>query len=108
MVEKINKYSIAPVADACGLIRELYKSCNISIASVEVEREAREHKHDIMEEVYYVEQGDGSVVIDDEEINLEKGDIISIPQHKWHYLKGNLEVLVINSPAYDVSDVIYP
>ncbi|MBI5148385.1 cupin domain-containing protein [Candidatus Pacearchaeota archaeon] len=107
MARKINKYKIRALVDACGLIRELYKSQNISIATVSVSGEARKHKHNLMEEVYYIEKGEGQVVIDNEIIELEEGDLISIPKEKWHYLRGNLEVLVINFPPYDISDVIY-
>ena len=107
MTQKINKYNVEPIRDACGLIRELYKSSALSISTVEVIGKARKHKHEKMEEIYYVEDGNGSVVIEEEVIDLKQGDLISIPKHKWHYLQGNLEVIVINSPPYDVSDVIY-
>ncbi len=63
-----------------------------------------------MEEVYYVERGNGQLIVDDEVIELKEGDLISIQQNSWHYLKNlgkkPLEITVTNSPPFDRNDVI--
>jgi len=111
MTEKINKLDIRPKEDPCGLLRELYNSKNLSIAHVAVLGETRNHMHRKMEEVYYIEKGEGQVVVDDKALNIREGDIIPIPKNTWHYLRKSeenpLEVLVITHPKYDQDDLIF-
>ncbi len=106
---KINKYEPTPKMVSCGLLRELYASENLGIYHVIVEGETEKHKHRRMEEVYYVEKGEGEVVIEEERIKVKEGDLIHIPKDAWHYLKvekGKMEILVITHPKFDESDVI--
>lgn len=110
MLEKISKYDVKPIEDPCGLLRELYKSENLSIAHVVVLGDARKHMHKEMEEVYYVEKGEGQLVIGDKVLDIRQGDTIPIPKNTWHCLKKlegkELEVLVITYPKYDHDDLI--
>jgi len=110
-VKKINKYKIKPKKDPCGLLRELYNSKNISIAHDIVTGKARKHKHKNMEEIYYVEKGEGKLHLGNKVIKLKKGDLIAIPKNTWHCLekiKGKrFEVLVITHPKYDRRDLIF-
>jgi mannose-6-phosphate isomerase-like protein (cupin superfamily) len=103
------KKSLEPIQDSCGTLWPLYKDNNISLAYVDVTGTAKEHGHRIMEEKYRIEMGDGLLILDDKEVDLRKGDVISIPKDNWHYLKNTgtpLEVLVLNCPPYDTSDFI--
>jgi len=106
--EKISKYDVKPIADPCGLLRELYSSENISIAHDTVLGEARSHRHERMEEIYYVEKGEGQLVIGGKTLDIREGDLIPIPKSVRHYLKPGegLEVLVITHPRYDPNDLI--
>ena len=110
MVKKINKKDIKPKKDPCGLLRELYGSKNLSIAHDVVLGTAQKHMHRKMEEVYYVEKGEGQLVIGEETLDIKEGDIIPIPKNTWHYLKKiegkNLEVLAITHPKYIPEDLI--
>jgi mannose-6-phosphate isomerase-like protein (cupin superfamily) len=110
MIKKINKLDIKPEKDPCGLLRELYKSKNLSIAYVVVLGEAEKHMHRRMEEVYYVEKGEGKLVIGDKILDIKAGDVIPIPKNTWHHLKKlegkPLEVLVITCPKFDPDDLI--
>ena len=110
MVKKINKKDIKPKKDPCGLLRELYGSKNLSIAHDVVLGTAQKHMHRKMEEVYYVEKGEGQLVIGEETLDIKEGDIIPIPKNTWHYLKkieGELlEVLAITHPKYIPKDLI--
>jgi len=107
---KVSKSEIKPKRYSCGLLRELYSSENLSIAHNTVLGEARKHMHKKMEEIYYVEKGEGELVIEDEVLNIREGDLIPIPKNSWHYLKKiegkPLEVLVITYPRYDPNDLI--
>lgn len=110
MMEKINKHNVEPEEDPCGLIRELYHSDNISVAHIQVTGQAEKHKHRRTEEIYYVEKGEGELVVDGETLTLKEGDLFSIPKNSWHYLKKKrgkpFEILVISYPRFDPEDFI--
>ena len=110
MVKKINKNDIEPKTDPCGQLRELYNSENLSIAHDIVTGTSGKHMHKKMEEVYYIERGEGQLIIGDEVLDIREGDIIPIPKNTWHYLKkiedNPLEVLVVTYPKYDPDDLI--
>ncbi len=110
MVEKTNKRDVAPKNDPCGSLRELYSSKNLSIANVVVLGEAKRHLHRKMEEVYYVEKGEGHLFVGDRLLELVEGDVVSIPRNTSHFLKKlegkHFEVLVITHPRFDPSDLI--
>ncbi|MCH7759457.1 cupin domain-containing protein [Patescibacteria group bacterium] len=92
------------------MLRELYNSKNISIAHVEVTGTADKHLHRQMEEIYYIEKGQGQLIIGDQILEVKPGDIIPIPKNTWHYLKKTndqiFEVLVITHPRYNADDLI--
>ncbi|MCK4729871.1 MAG: cupin domain-containing protein [Candidatus Aenigmarchaeota archaeon] len=110
MIKKISKSEVKPIESSCGLLRELYKSKDLSISHNIVSEKPRKHLHKKMEEIYYIEKGRGKAEIDGELIDVKKGDIVLIPKNTWHCLKKigrePLEVLVINSPKYNPIDVI--
>ena len=111
MIKKINKRDIEPKETSCGLLRELYASENLSIAHDIVLQDAKKHMHKKMEEIYYVEKGEGELVIGNEVLKIKEGDLIPIPKNTWHYLRRiknkPLEVLVITYPKFDPKDVIF-
>lgn len=49
------------------------------------EREGRPHKH-LMFETFYVLSGSGTVVIGNERISVEQGDLVSIPPKTNHWM----------------------
>ncbi|MFH1752313.1 MAG: cupin domain-containing protein [archaeon] len=109
MIKKINKLDVKPKEDPCGLLRELYNSKNLSIAHDIVTGESKTHLHKEMEEVYYIEKGEGQIVIGKETISIKEGDIIPIPKNTWHYLKKPekiLELIVITHPKFNPNDLI--
>lgn len=109
-MEKVNKYNVEPFEDPCGLMRELYHSDNVSIAHVQVSGQAERHKHRKTEEIYYVEKGEGELIVDGEVLILKEGDLFPVPKNSWHYLKKieckPFEVLVISYPRFDPEDFI--
>ena len=110
-MEKVNKNNVEPIEDPCGLMRELfYHSDNISIAHVQVSGRAKRHKHQKTEEIYYVEKGEGKLVVDDEVLTLKEGDLFPVPKDSWHYLEKmedkQFEVLVICHPRFNPEDFI--
>lgn len=54
---------------------------------------------------YYIINGKGVFIINDEECVVELGDLIEIPpKHKYTYT-GNLQMLEIQTPAFNEKDV---
>ena len=63
---------------------------------------AREHYHKRSTELYYVLEGEGSVVLDGVEYPVHKGSLVHIPQGTVHGAKGRMRVLVVGIP--DIAD----
>ncbi len=104
-----NLDNVPAIPDTCGFIKELYSSPNLSLAYVFLDGKAKKHKHNIMEEVYFVTKGSGFLTISDKKYSIKKGDTIAIPKNTYHFLEtheSSLEVLVITHPKFDVNDVI--
>ncbi len=105
-----NRKEIEFLDDTCGKIQELYHSEQLSIAYVIVTGIAKSHIHHRMEEVYYVEKGEGKLYVGKEVHSVEPGNIIAIPKNVFHHLERTsaelLEVMVVTHPKYDVTDVI--
>ncbi|MFQ6010341.1 MAG: cupin domain-containing protein [Candidatus Aenigmatarchaeota archaeon] len=97
-----------PFEDTCGMITDLYRSDNISIAYVDVIADVtKAHKHEKMEEFYYFIKGQGYMSVGDERLEVRKGDLYRIPIGEPHYLEGRgLGLIVVNSPPFDIKDVI--
>ena len=69
---------------------------------------AREHYHRRSIELYYVLEGQGSVILDGQEHPVRKGSIVHIPPGVVHGAKGHMRVLVIGIPDIDDDDLFYP
>ncbi len=60
-----------------------------------------EFVHDKSTFTYIFLEGSGTFYLDDEEINVKKGDILSINPGTRIYYRGNLKQILITTPAYD-------
>ena len=60
-----------------------------------------EFVHDKSTFTYIFLDGSGTFYLNDEEVNVKKGDILSIEPGTRIYYKGNLKQLLITTPAYD-------
>jgi len=99
---------VDPIPDTCGEIRELLSTETMSHAYVKLRGIAKEHKHEVMDEVYTIIKGAGYLTIAGNKYEVDVGETIAIPKHEWHYLEseGGLELLVVTSPRFDPKDVI--
>lgn len=101
---------IKVINDTCGEIQEMFSSKNVSISYVTIIDKSKPHLHKKTEEIYFVLKGNGIMTVDDESCNVEKDDIISIPQNKFHTIEktsnGALELIVVTHPKFDIDDVI--
>ena len=51
--------------------------------------------------IYYILEGSGKWVIEDEEFEVETKDVVIVPPGKRFYFKGNLKQVCITTPAWD-------
>src|SRR5262245_23375798 len=79
-------------AETCGQIRCLIEEKDGAAGEVHyVEiQNARLHYHERTDEFYYVVAGRGTMVLDDEEIELHPGVVVYIPRGVKHKAVGNL------------------
>lgn len=68
---------------------------------------ARPHYHKKSTEIYYVLEGEGEILLDNEKKKIFKGSIVQIPPGVAHGAIGKMRVLVIGIPDIDESDIFY-
>jgi mannose-6-phosphate isomerase-like protein (cupin superfamily) len=66
---------------------------------------ARPHYHKRSTELYYVLEGEGTVLLNGEEHPVSKGSIVHIPPGVIHGARGRMRVLVVGIP--DIADDDY-
>lgn len=69
---------------------------------------AREHYHKRGTELYYVLDGEGSVVLDGVEHPVRKGTLVHIPPGVVHGARGRMRVLVVGIPDISDGDLFFP
>jgi mannose-6-phosphate isomerase-like protein (cupin superfamily) len=98
---------IAPWAETCGQIRPLVEEKDgvaAEIHHVEIDH-AKLHYHERTDEFYYVIDGQGTMVLDDEEIELHRGVVVYVPRGVKHKAIGKLTVLTVCIPRGVLNDV---
>ncbi|MDZ7639476.1 MAG: cupin domain-containing protein [Bryobacterales bacterium] len=69
---------------------------------------AREHFHKVATELYYVLDGEGSVMLDGVEHPVRKGSMVHIPPGVVHGARGEMRVLVVGVPHMREDDLFFP
>jgi mannose-6-phosphate isomerase-like protein (cupin superfamily) len=98
---------IQPWAETCGQIRCLVEAKDGAAAEVhhvEIEN-AKLHYHERTDEFYYVIAGQGTMRLDDDEIELHPGVVIYIPRGVKHKAVGKLTILTVCIPRGVLDDV---
>ncbi len=98
---------VTPWAETCGQIRPLIEEHDGAVAEVhhvEIDN-ARLHYHEKTDEIYHVIDGEGTMVLDDEEIELHKGVVVYVPRGVKHKAIGRLTVLTVCIPGGVLHDV---
>ena len=98
---------VTPWAETCGQIRPLIEEADGAAAEVhhvEIDR-AKLHYHAKTDEVYYIIDGEGTMVLDDETIDVHKGVVVYIPRGIKHKARGNLKVITICIPRGVLDDI---
>jgi mannose-6-phosphate isomerase-like protein (cupin superfamily) len=83
---------VEPWRETCGQIRCLIEEKDGAAGEVHhVEiQDAKLHYHERTDEFYYVIAGQGTMVLDDEEIELHQGVVVYVPRGVKHKAKGNM------------------
>ena len=98
---------VQPWAETCGQIRCLIEEKDGAAGEVHhVEiHDAKLHFHERTDEFYYVIDGQGTMVLDDEVIELHKGVVVYVPRGVRHKAIGHLTVLTVCVPRGVLADV---
>lgn len=98
---------IAPWAETCGQIRTVVEEADGAAAEihhVEIE-DAKLHYHERTDEFYYAIRGKGTMLLDDEEIELHEGVVVYVPRGVRHKAVGRLTVLTVCIPPGVLNDI---
>jgi mannose-6-phosphate isomerase-like protein (cupin superfamily) len=98
---------VVPWEETCGEIRCLIEEKDAAAAEihrVEID-DAKLHYHARTDEFYYVIDGQGSMILDDEEIELHQGVVVYVPRGTKHKAIGKLTVLTICIPPGVLDDI---
>jgi mannose-6-phosphate isomerase-like protein (cupin superfamily) len=98
---------VQPWAETCGQIRCLIEERDGAAGEVHhVEiQDAKLHYHERTDEFYYIIAGQGTMLLDGEEIELHPGVVVYVPRGVRHKAKGNLTVLTVCVPRGVLGDV---
>ena len=98
---------VVPWAETCGQIRPLVEEKDGAAAEVhhvEIDN-AKLHYHARTDEFYYIIDGSGTLVLDDEEVPVHKGVVVYVPRGVRHNAVGKLTVLTVCIPRGVLGDV---
>lgn len=98
---------VSPVTCPCGQsIRAITGKDNdlASIHFVTISKDSKAHYHKKLTEFYYVLDGIGELLLDDDVIDLKPGTIVMIEPLTKHRARGNLKILNIVIPPFDETD----
>ena len=98
---------VEPWAETCGQIRPLLEEADGAAAEVhhvEIDH-ARLHYHAKTDEIYYVIAGEGTMILDNEELELHAGVVVYVPGGVRHKAVGKLTVLTVCIPVGVLHDI---
>jgi mannose-6-phosphate isomerase-like protein (cupin superfamily) len=98
---------IEPWEETCGTIRSMIDEADGAAGEVHHVKiqDAKLHYHEKTDEFYYVIDGQGSMILDDEEIELHRGVVVYVPRGIKHKAIGDLTVLTICIPLGVLNDI---
>ena len=98
---------VEPWAETCGQIRCLVEEKDGAAAEVHLVEihDAKLHYHEHTDEFYYIIDGQGTMILDDETIELHKGVVVYVPRGVRHKAQGDLTVLTVCIPRGVMNDI---
>lgn len=105
------------VPDICGTAIEMINSktagsTKVSFAKLIITpgEKSRPHYHENTEEIYYITEGEGTVIIGEDVFDVRQGHAIFLPLGVRHQIinKGNDDLVFVcaDAPVFDPADVI--
>jgi mannose-6-phosphate isomerase-like protein (cupin superfamily) len=98
---------VKPWEETCGQIRPLIEDKDRAAAEihhVEID-DAKLHYHERTDEFYYIIDGKGTMILDDETIEVHKGVVVYVPRGTRHKAIGKLTILTICIPPGVLDDI---
>ena len=98
---------VEPWAETCGQIRPLIEAADEAAAEVhhvEIDH-AKLHYHKQTDEIYYVIDGQGTMILDEDTIDLHRGVVVYVPRGVKHKAIGKLVVLTVCIPRGVLDDI---
>src|SRR5438105_3555440 len=98
---------VQPWMETCGQIRPLLEEKDGAAAEIHHLQitDAKLHYHKRTDEIYYVLDGRGHMLLDGQQIELEKDVVVYVPRGVKHKAWGKLTVLVVCVPRGVLHDV---
>lgn len=98
---------VVPWGETCGEIRCLIEEKDAAAAEVHQVRihDAKLHYHTRTDEFYYVIDGQGTMTLNGQEIELHRGVVVYVPRGIKHKATGDLTVLVVCVPPGVMNDI---
>ena len=96
-----------PWQETCGEIRCLVEEKDQAAAEVHHVRihDAKLHFHERTDEFYYIIEGGGTMVLDDETIDVKQGMVVYIPRGMRHKAVGKMTILTVCIPPGVLGDI---
>ena len=98
---------VVPWKETCGQIRPLIEEADAAPAEVhhvEIDN-AKLHYHKETDEVYYIIAGQGTMILDGNQIELHPGVVVYVPRGVRHKAVGKLTVLTVCIPRGVLNDI---
>jgi len=106
-------YTIRHVRDVpgtpcpCGTSQRTITGADNDVASVHVTtitKDSKRHYHKRLTEFYYILEGRGQMLLDDDVVDVEPGTIVCIEPGTVHVARGELKIIIFVSPPFDPQD----
>ena len=105
-----NVYDLRAVECPCGLSRRGLVRAENDVATlhiVEISRDAQEHYHKNMCEIYFVLEGEGEILLNGESHPVKRGSAVLINAGTRHKAVGKLRIVVVAIPPFDPDDEFF-
>ncbi len=102
MKYKLIKSSDIPKVEKFGIKLDIYPKIEGSgIVRVKTEKGHNQEFYNVKSIfTYIILEGSGSFFLDDEDVKVEKGDVLSIEPKTRIYYKGSLDMILITTPPW--------
>lgn len=108
MKYELTKSGDIPSVDKHGIQLDIYPTlgdCGLVLVDT-----ATGHNQEFYDKIstfhYIVLEGKGSFFLDDEEVNVSKGDLISISPNTRIYYKGKMKMILVTNPPWQAENEV--